>query len=317
MEALILEITTRGLHRYFPIESETTTIGRALDNDIILSDPTVAPHHLQLVRQEDGSIEVVNLTEVNPTRIGRQPVDRSNVGELPVSMEIGRIHARLLPRNLAVPATRPIAGLDSRHLFGHPLWAVLLVMACLLAGGLEFYFSAYTDYKWTDMAKFVLRETVLSIGILIMSLAVLERLLVNRWELKQLVTAVCLVYLAYVLLIQLTDGMVYLFSASWPSTLFQFGWNLLLIPCAVALYLIHISHLKTSRSIALAILIASPIAIPTLLQSPAFLSLLNDFSLAAPYQNSLSPLNWHLAETVSIDTFIEQAQELDPGEFAD
>ena len=37
----------------------------------------------------------------------------------------------------------------------------------------------------------------------------------------------------------------------------------------------------------------------------------------APYQNSLSPLNWHLAETVSIDTFVEQAQELDPGEFAD
>ena len=78
-----------------------------------------------------------------------------------------------------------------------------------------------------------------------------------------MVTSVCLVYLAYVLLIQLTDGMVYLFSASWPATLFQFGWNLLLIPGAVALYLIHISHLKTSRSIALAILIASPIAIPT------------------------------------------------------
>ena len=38
MEALILEIGTGGLHRYASIEREITTIGRALDNDIILSD---------------------------------------------------------------------------------------------------------------------------------------------------------------------------------------------------------------------------------------------------------------------------------------
>ena len=120
MEALILEITTRGLHRYFPIERETTTIGRALDNDIILSDPTVAPHHLQLVRLEDGSIEVVNLTDVNPTRVDRQPVDRSKVGELPVPLEIGRIGcAKLLPRKLAEVALRALS----------PVWTVVICSA--------------------------------------------------------------------------------------------------------------------------------------------------------------------------------------------
>lgn len=317
MDALILEITTRGLHRYYPIDGLTATIGRALDNDIILSDPTVAPHHLRIERHDDGSVEIVNLSDVNPARIGRERFDRHLATELPVPLEIGRVRARLLPRDQPMPATRPIAGLEGRHLFGHPVWAVLLVLACLLAGGLEFYFTAYTDYKWTDLAKYVLRETVLSIGALVLALAVLERLLVNRWEIKHIVTAVCLAYLAYVLLFELSDGLVYLFSASWPSTLFQFGFNLVLIPCAIALYLIHISHLRTSRSILLAVLIASPIAIPALLQSPEFQTLLRDFSLVAPYQNSLSPLNWHLAETVSIDAFVEQARELDPGEYAD
>ena len=317
MAALILEITTRGLHRYHPIAGQTTTIGRALDNDIILSDPTVAPHHLKILRHDDDSIEIVNLTEVNPTRIGRDRIDRHATDQLPVPLEIGRIRARLMRRDHSVPATRPLAGLEGKHVFGHPAWAVLLVLASLLAGALEFYFSAYTDYKWTDVTKYVLRETVLSIGALVLALAVLERLLVNRWEIKHIVTAVCLVYLGHILLTELSDGLVYLVSASWPSTLFQFGWNLLLIPCAIALYLIHISHLKTSRSILLAVLIASPIAVPALLQSPEFRALLNDFSLVASYQNSLSPLNWHFAETVSIDSFVEQAQELDPGEFAD
>ena len=59
MEALMLEISTRGLHRYQQIDGEVTTIGRALDNDIILSDPTVAPHHLKVIRHSDASIELV------------------------------------------------------------------------------------------------------------------------------------------------------------------------------------------------------------------------------------------------------------------
>ena len=147
MAALFLEITTRGLHRYPPIAGQTTTIGRALDNDIILSDPTVAPYHLKILCHDDDSIEIVNLAEVNPTRIRRERIDRQVTDRLPVPLEIGRIRARLLSREHSVPATRPIAGFEGKHVFGHPAWAVLLVMASLLAGALEFYFSAYTDYK--------------------------------------------------------------------------------------------------------------------------------------------------------------------------
>jgi hypothetical protein len=67
----------------------------------------------------------------------------------------------------------------------------------------------------------------------------------------------------------------------------------------------------------LAILIASPIAVPSILQSPHLRALLSDFSLAAKYQNSLSSFNWHLKKSITIDSFIEQAKELHPGEFAD
>ena len=317
MEALILEITTRGLHRYLTIDEEVTTIGRALDNDIILSDPTVAPHHLKLIREGDDSIEIINLTEVNPTRLEQRRIDSEVIKHLPAPLEIGRVHARLMPRNHPVAATRPLAGNGSGHLFGHAIWAVLLVVACLVLGGLEFYFGSYTSFKGTDLAKFILRETVLTIGAFVLSLAILERLLVNRWEIRKLVTSVCLAYLAYHLLADFADGLVYLVSASWPATLFQFGWYLLLMPGAIIIYLIKISHLKTSRSVLLATLIASPIAIPSILQSPEFQILLDDFTIVAPYQNSLSAFNWHLTETVSIDTFIDQAQQLDPGEFAD
>ncbi len=59
------------------------------------------------------------------------------------------------------------------------------------------------------------------------------------------------------------------------------------------------------------------IVLPSLMQSPKLLLLLEDFSNAARYQNSLSSFDWHLRDTVGIQDFVREARELDPGEFAD
>jgi hypothetical protein len=45
--------------------------------------------------------------------------------------------------------------------------------------------------------------------------------------------------------------------------------------------------------------------------------MLEDFSSAARYQNSLSSMNSHLGQRVSIETFVEQAQNLREGAYAD
>lgn len=315
---MILEINTRGLHRYHKIEREVTTLGRAFDNDIILSDPTVAPHHLKIIRYGDNSIELVNLAEVNQTRVDNKQLDSLVTETLPLDLELGRVRAQLLPLDYAVPATRPLAGDGGfNRVFGHSYWVFMLVLACLCFGGIDFFLNSYNSFKWSDLFKFVLRETVLTIGVFVLALSVLERLLVNRWEVRQLVTSVCLVYLLYYFCSLTVDQVSYLFSASWPTTLFRFGWFLVIIPGAIALYLVNISHLKRSRSIWLAMLIASPIAVPSILQSTELRGLLDDFSSAAKYQNNLSSFNWHLKGTVTIDEFIEQARQLDAGKFAD
>ena len=318
MASLILEIGTRGLHHYQALEKTVTTIGRALDNDVILSDPTVAPYHAKIIRHDDGGVEIVNLAEINPTRIDQRRMDALVTSTLPVELEMGRVQLRLLDREQPVAATRQLAGTGRRsHLFGHTYWAVLLVLVCLVLGGLEFYQGAYNSFKWSDLIKYVMRETVLTIGILVLSLSVLERLLVNRWETRQLVTAIALAYLVYWATMQLADLLDYFFSADWPGMLLHFGWYLLAVPAAIALYLIHISHLRQNRGILLAILIASPIAVPGLLQSSRLHALLEDFSAAARYHDNLSSLNLHLDGRVTIDTFIAEARDLDPGEFAD
>ena len=58
MEPLILEIKTRGLHRYHTLDKSELSIGRALDNDIILTDPSVETYHLKIWRDDAGKIEL-------------------------------------------------------------------------------------------------------------------------------------------------------------------------------------------------------------------------------------------------------------------
>ncbi len=55
------------------ITRQETTIGRALDNDIILMDPTASREHARLVLDELGW-RVVNLTVQNVVRVNGQPV---------------------------------------------------------------------------------------------------------------------------------------------------------------------------------------------------------------------------------------------------
>ena len=53
--------------------SRQTSIGRALNNDVVLMDPTVSREHARLVLDHDGW-HIINLTARNIVRVNGQPV---------------------------------------------------------------------------------------------------------------------------------------------------------------------------------------------------------------------------------------------------
>jgi len=319
LEPLILEIKTRGLHRYHVLDKSELSLGRALDNDIILSDPTVEPYHLRILCDNEGRVELQNLANVNPAKFDNPGQGKFTYAMLPIEFDLGRISARILSRNHRVEATKSLASGDDRmkHLYGHWGWAALLLMLCFLTSGFEFYFSSYNTLKWDELLNFVFRESVLSIAAFVFSLSILERLLVNRWEIKPVIISVALIYLIYQLLSMLVIELMYLFSSNTPASIFNLAWYLLIIPAAISIYLIRITHLGQRKGILLATLISSPFAILAIMQNPTVDLFLDDFSSSANYQKSLSPLNWHLSQRVSIDAFIGDAAKLEPGEFSD
>jgi predicted component of type VI protein secretion system len=93
-----------GTETRYSLEGETFKIGRAPDNDIVLSDPRVSSHHLVLTRIVSGAFIAHDLGATNPTRINGRP---SPLHELKDgdTLLLGDTYAKY--ESDAAPAARP------------------------------------------------------------------------------------------------------------------------------------------------------------------------------------------------------------------
>lgn len=118
-----------------PVEHWPLTLGRALDNDVVLADPHVASHHLRIDEGEAGLAMVVGDTR-NGVESGRR---RLRSGEshaidaaAPAEWIVGRTHLRLRLPQHPVPAELPLAAVSTRaRRFGPVLTALLVLLAAL------------------------------------------------------------------------------------------------------------------------------------------------------------------------------------------
>lgn len=113
-------------------------IGRALDNDVVLSDLHVAAHHF-VVDETDAGLALTVADTVNGVLLGRQRLRRGEQAALPltgdaIELTAGRIHLRLrLPGHTLAPelANASLTPLARRL-------ASTLIAAVLLLGGVLF-----------------------------------------------------------------------------------------------------------------------------------------------------------------------------------
>jgi hypothetical protein len=115
MEALIVEIVTRpGAAEFHKADRYPLRIGRAFDNDLVLADPFVSPHHVVIEPSDEGWI-VVDQNSKNGTftmqgTIARGPVEIKSGGQF----LIGRTLVRLWSPAHEVPEAQPLPRRKSR-----------------------------------------------------------------------------------------------------------------------------------------------------------------------------------------------------------
>jgi len=105
------------------VSGPVITIGRAYDNDIVLDDPHVAPHHLRLLRGPDGSWSADDLGSLNGMWVGGMR-RASALLHGDTALQIGQTELRLRSSAHAVPPEQPLLRAPSR-------WPLALL--CLLA----------------------------------------------------------------------------------------------------------------------------------------------------------------------------------------
>jgi pSer/pThr/pTyr-binding forkhead associated (FHA) protein len=115
-------------------DADEFTVGRAYDNDLILDDPFVSPHHLRIVRAGDGSLQARDLGTVNGLHVpgsegASAVIDISD----DVRIRIGHTQLRFRSRTFQVPEAIPVMPVPSLLRHTTAFYVMLLTAGGLLA----------------------------------------------------------------------------------------------------------------------------------------------------------------------------------------
>ncbi len=121
--------------RVLPVLAWPLSIGRAIDNHLVLDDPFVAAHHLRLEADDDGAESVAVLQTDNGAVLDGQRLRRGARAALPAGgamLQIGSLRLRVRLRGETLPAERPLPALGARPNLA-PLLGGLALMTLALA----------------------------------------------------------------------------------------------------------------------------------------------------------------------------------------
>lgn len=261
MEKLILEIQDRSLNQYHTIEKFPVSLGRAYDNDIIISDPVISAHHLIIDKTEAGiSVQSIS-TENGSTLNGKKlPLQQNVPITLPTTLGLANRSIRLLEANTPIEKTIISACRGIFSLFCKPWGVALIVALALLVVLMENYFNteyagSFTTYisKVIPSIWFLLALTLLALGV--------SRLVVNRWEVGPSIAIASLFVLAPHILSEVGHWWSYFLTANWPRDLLVMVNKFLVLPILLYLFIYRVYNFSRKVAVGFALLLSAPLII--------------------------------------------------------
>lgn len=306
MAALIIEIPGRGGSQFHKIDKPVVRVGRALDNDVILSDPSVSPYHFLIRKNAAGLSELHPLADENGIRIGRRQVrDPISLSDLPLEFDAGRTRVRILSSSQPVAPTRLMSCRNGGScLFGHWAWALFLFGALMLLSAVDNYLSTPRLLSWdsygNDQLMLMLAALGLSVGML-----VVNRITSQRWDYPSALSFVSLILITALLLDLVIPFADYFFTSPLPGYIINLAWTALLLPVSMAWFLIRLQHGSHVASILLIVMLLAPAAYVQIKTVADHYDLFNAFSKTAYYSDALYPWDNRLQGTISVEAFAE------------
>lgn len=189
-------------------DTPALTIGRALDNDLVLEDVHAAPHHARLGVDEHGAATLIDLNTVNGIVRGRRERAKQfhvNSGDV---FRVGQSQIRI--RSLAA-GMAPEQPLSTRQVWP---WALVAVAVVLGHGAWDIWLSNVTHA--TPSYLYQLSAEALALAAWSGAYALLGRLITGKERFFTHVLIASCGYLAGVLLLDLLSLIAFATSWLWP-----------------------------------------------------------------------------------------------------
>jgi len=307
MAKVIFETIIRGQSHYYKINKFPVRIGRAFDNDIILSEPSVSPHHLEIDQDKNGYI-LRNLSDENGTFLNRKKMDMVAVAiDLPIAVHLGDLKARILSNKTLVEPTRIKS--KSQGLFRlltHPIW-----VTCLFFVTLGFiFFDRYQSFPLEKDLLFYLNQLLPTFFIMLgitLAISGISRLSTHRWEILSALGIASLFFFIPLVLDYFGHFFDYFFSSDLPSNIFRNITHFLVLPALLMFYMVRVHSTPLLPALGAALLVSSPISAYHLNDQIDQLSAYSGFSPLPPYNQTLSAFDIRLAKNISLEDYFTKA----------
>jgi hypothetical protein len=234
------------------IESQEASIGRAFDNDVVIDDPHVAPHHLRIFRGEDGELVAEDLGTLN----GLYPEHgAARVPRLPLAKEpgirIGRTTLRVHDAAHAVPAEKLLTPPRAHARWAAGLAVTLFVMLLAMS------WLNLTTEPSANHILLPLLGLVTAIALWTSLWAVLSRVFFGQARFALQLRIAVTACIALVLWDQLTESLSY--SLAWRDIVEYGGlgaWAVLAAACWGHLHAIGPKHMRAALGLVVALIAA-------------------------------------------------------------
>jgi hypothetical protein len=234
------------------IDAEVASIGRAFDNDVVIDDPHVAPHHLRISRGEDGELVAEDLGTLNGlyTEHGAARIPRLSLAKEPgirIGRTILRVHDAAHPVAAEKLLTPPRAHARWAGALGVALFVMLLAMSWL----------NLTTEPSANHLLLPLLGLVTAIALWTSLWAVLSRVFLGQARFALQLRIAVTACIALVVWDQLTESLSY--SLAWRD-IAEYGglgaWAVLAAACWGHLHAIGPKHMRAAMGLVVALIAA-------------------------------------------------------------
>ncbi|MGK0298019.1 MAG: hypothetical protein ACI9XC_001637 [Gammaproteobacteria bacterium] len=284
------------------LEGERITIGRAFDNDLIVSDTEVSPHHAMIATDENGHLILNDLNSLNGIYSDHnQKIDSKAALNSGSQFRIGKTVIRLFSPDHPVPDALDNSEVSTLpQILDNPFAFVIAIILVSLIHAMDQWLNMFAEFKWQEIIN---TELVVLGGALLTGIfwSVIGRVFKHEANLKKQITVILVFILAQFLLTSLFELILfntlnYYFSLA-IMLIFEFCLIAALLWCNLLLAVNQssIQRIRTAVSVSM-ILIA--------------LSLYSEFNFDSEVSNNpeyvklLSPPALQLTNAISEDDYL-------------